>query len=83
MTSNESLSLACAPFVMVGFILLCDCLLMPIYTYMYLNVLLSFTWDPPKGTEGGGRRAHQASLHHLVSVLADKGGLGMTGSWTL
>ena len=26
-------------------------------------------WDPPKGTEGAGGRIHQATLHHLSTVL--------------
>ncbi|GAB0182690.1 mitochondrial enolase superfamily member 1 [Grus japonensis] len=27
------------------------------------------TWDPPKATEGAGRNAHQATLHHLSAIL--------------
>ena len=30
-------------------------------------------WDPPKGTEGAAQRAHQATFHHLSTVLAKLG----------
>ncbi|KAK4815414.1 hypothetical protein QYF61_001402 [Mycteria americana] len=31
-------------------------------------------WDPPKGTEGAGRSAHQATFNPLSAVLANLGG---------
>ena len=31
-------------------------------------------WDPPKGTEGAGGSAHQATFHCFSAVLANQGG---------
>ncbi|KAK4826056.1 hypothetical protein QYF61_004171 [Mycteria americana] len=36
-------------------------------------------WDPPKGTEGAGRSAHQATSNPLPAVLANWGGSELTG----
>ncbi|KAJ7397949.1 rna-directed dna polymerase from mobile element jockey-like [Pitangus sulphuratus] len=30
-------------------------------------------WDLTKGTEGAGKKAHQATFHHLSAVLANQG----------